>query len=125
MAATVFGTINFGLTAETGFFAESFTGDYSGQEKYIADGDGDDVAGAFYKPEMTFSIDGAYNTTGSPTWVMGATLTIANIPTHTAFIASYTSGGRVIINSASVGKGNESEERRTIGGVFKPFMSAS
>lgn len=125
MAATTFGTITFGMTAETGFFIESATFDYSVQEKYIADGDGDDVAGAVYKPSMTFSLDGAFETAGSPTWTMGVTLTIANVPAHTAFIASYSSGGRYIINSANVSRGNEAESRRTIGGVFKPFMSAS
>lgn len=123
MAATTFGDITFGMSDEIGFYIESATFDYSVQEKYIADGDGDDVAGAVYKAQMTFSLDGAFKTTGSPVWTMGVTLTIANIPTHTAFIASYTSGGRYIINSASVGRGNEAESRRSIGGVFKPFMA--
>ena len=125
MSATTFGNINFGLTTETGFYAESFTGDYTVQEKYIADGDGDDVAGAVFKPEMSGTIEGAYNTTGSPTWVMGGTITVANIPTHTAFINGYTTGGRYIVTGANVGKGNESEERRTINFKFKPFMAAS
>lgn len=125
MAATTFGTITFGMSAETGFFIESATFDYSVSEKYIADADGDDVAGAVFKPQMTFSLDGAFETAGSPTWTMGVTLTIANIPTHSAFIASYSSGGRYIINSAHVARGNEAESRRTIAGVFKPFMSAS
>jgi len=125
MAATTFGNITFGMTAETGFYIESATFDYSVQEKYIADGDGDDVAGAVFKPVMAFSLDGAFETAGSPTWTMGVTLTIANIPTHTAFISGYSSGGRYIITGANVGRGNEAESRRTISGTFKPFMSAS
>jgi hypothetical protein len=122
MAATTFGSITFGIDDETGFYIESATFDYSVSEKYIADGDGDDVAGAVFKPQMTFSLDGAFKTTGSPSWDLGTTITIANIPDHTAFIASYSSGGKYIINSANVARGNESESRRTIGGVFKPFM---
>ena len=123
MSATVIGDITFGITAETGFYIESASFDYSIQEKYIADGDGDDVAGALYKPEMTFSLDGAYKTTGSPTWVLGGAITIANIPTHTAFISGYTSGGRVLVTSVGVTAGNETEQRRAISGVFKPFMT--
>lgn len=124
MAATVIGNINFGLDAETGLFAESISFDPSVQERYIADGDGDHVAGALYGHSATFSIEGAYSTSGSPTWTLGSQLTIANAPTWSAFFSGYSSGGRVILTSANVGLGNESEERRTLGGVFKPFMTA-
>jgi hypothetical protein len=125
MAATVIGTINFGLDAETGFHAESISFDITSQERYIGDGDGDDIAGAIFKVGANFSIEGAYNTTGSPTWTLGSQLVIANAPTWTAFFTGYTSGGRVITTGGNVGLGNESEERRTISGVFKPFMTAS
>jgi hypothetical protein len=125
MAATVIGTINFGLDAETGLFAESISFDATVQERYIADGDGDHVAGALYGHSATFSIEGAFSTSGSPTWTLGSQLTIANAPTWSAFFTGYSSGGRVITTSANVGLGNEAEERRTISGVFKPFMTAS
>lgn len=125
MAATVIGNINFGLDAETGLFAESISFDPSVQERYIADGDGDHVAGALYGHSATFSIEGAYSTSGSPTWTLGSQLSIANAPTWSSFFSGYSSGGRVILTSANVGLGNESEERRTLGGVFKPFMTAS
>jgi hypothetical protein len=125
MPATVIGTINFGLTAETGLFAESVSFDPTVQERYIADADGDHVAGALFGASATFSIEGAFSTSGSPTWTLGSQLTIANAPTWSAFFNTYSTGGRVILTSASVGKGNETEERRTLGGVFKPFMAAS
>jgi hypothetical protein len=125
MAATVIGTINFGLDAETGLFAESISFDPTIQERYIADGDGDHVAGALYGASANFSIEGAFNTSGSPTWTLGSQLTIANAPSWTAFFTGYSSGGRVILTSGNIGLGNESEERRTLGGVFKPFMTAS
>ena len=123
MAATTFGDISFGMTAETGFYIESASFDYSIQEKWIADGDGDDMAGAMFKPEMTGSLDGAYKTTGTPTWTLGVTLTLANTLTHSSFIAGYSSGGKLLINSAGITLGNESEARRSIGLVFKPFMA--
>jgi len=125
MAATVIGTINFGLTAETGLFAESISFDTTVQERYIADADGDHVAGAVYGASASFSIEGAYNTSGSPTWTLGSQLTIASVPTWTVWFSGYTSGGRVILTGGGVGKGNETEERRTLSGVFKPFMTAS
>lgn len=125
MAATVIGNINFGLTAETGLFAESISFDPTIQERYIADADGDHVAGALYGASANFSIEGAYSTSGSPTWTLGSQLTIANAPTWTAWFSGYVSAGRVILTSGNIGKGNEAEERRSLGGVFKPFMTAS
>lgn len=125
MAATTIGTINFGLSAETGLFAESISFDTSVQERYIADGDGDHVAGALYGHSATFSIEGAFSTSGSPTWTLGSQLTIANAPAWASYFTGYSSGGRVILTTASEALGNESEERRTLGGVFKPFMTAS
>jgi hypothetical protein len=125
MAATVIGTINFGLDAETGLFAESISFDPSVQERYIADADGDHVAGALYGASANFSIEGAYSTSGTPTWTLGSQLVIANAPTWTAWFTGYTSGGRVILTSGNIGLSNEAEERRTLGGVFKPFMATT
>lgn len=121
MSATVIGNISFGLTAETGLHAAAITFDYSIQEKWIGDADGDDIAGALFKAGMTFNIEGAFSTTGSPTWTLGSQLVIANIPTHTAYIPGYTSGGRVNLLGVNLTLGNESEQRRTLSGNFKPF----
>lgn len=125
MSATTIGTINFGLSAETGLFAASVSFDGSVQEKWIADADGDPVAGAVYGARATYSIEGAFNTSGSPSWVLGAGPTPANVPTWTAFFASYTTGGRYVETGFNVSKGNESEEGRTISGTFFPFMTGA
>ena len=125
MAATTIGTINFGLDAETGFFAESINFDFSVKERWIADADGDETAGAIFGAAATFSIDGAYSTSGSPTWALGGALTIANAPTWSAWFTGYSSGGRVIVTGGNIGLGNETEERRTVSGVFKPFAAAA
>lgn len=123
MAATVLGAISFGLSAETGLFAESITFDFTAQEKWIADGDGDDVAGAVFKPEMSFTIEGALNTGGAPTWTLGSALAIANAPTYTSYISTGGSG-TVVLLGVSEGLGNESEERRTLTGKYKPFVTS-
>lgn len=125
MAATTIGTINFGLTAETGFFAESVSFDASAQEKWINDADGDPVAGAVFGMRASFSIEGAYNTSGSPTWTLGSNGAPANAPTWTAVFPSYSSGGRYVETGWGSSKGNESEEGRTISGSFFPFMTNS
>lgn len=122
MSASTFGDIEFGIAAETGLYIESATFDFSIQEKYIANGQGDDVAGALFKAESTFSLDGAFKTTGTPSWVLGSALVIANVPDYTDFIPGYVSGGTTIINGANVSLGNETESRRTISGVLKPFL---
>lgn len=124
MAATTFGSISFGMSAETGFYIESMSFDYSLDEKTIQDEQGEAVAGAYFKSKADWSLDGAYKTTGSPTWTMGVVLTIANIPTHTAFIPGYTTGGKVITKGATVTKGNEAEQRRALSGTFWPFMAS-
>lgn len=125
MAATTIGTINFGLTAETGLFAESVSFDFSIQERWIADADGDHTAGGLFGGMATWTIEGAYNTSGSPTWEMGGSITIANAPTMTAFFDGYTTGGRYVVLNPGTSKGNEAEERRTVGGKFFPWMTAS
>lgn len=112
------------MSAETGFYIESMSFDYSLDEKTIQDEQGEAVAGAYFKSKADWSLDGAYKTTGSPTWTMGVVLTIANIPTHTAFIPGYTTGGKVITKGATVTKGNEAEQRRALSGTFWPFMAS-
>lgn len=125
MAATTIGTINFGLTAETGLFASSVSFDFTIQERWITDADGDHVAGGLFGGMGTFNIEGAYNTSGSPTWTLGSQTTVANAPTMTAFFTGYSSGGRYVTLGVGTSKGNEVEEGRTLSGKFFPYMTAS
>ena len=125
MAAQTLGSISFGMVAEVGFFIASASFNYSIDEKTIRDEQGEHVAAGRYGSVMSFSLEGSYKTTGSPNFVLGAALVIANIPTHTSFVPSYTSGGKVSILGADVSLGNEKEQERTLSGKFYTFMAAS
>lgn len=124
MPAQTYGAINFGLSDETGFFINTATFEFSSQEVWTSNAGGDDVAGAVFKQEGTFTLEGALKTSDSPTWTLGTALTIASLPDLTDWIPGYTSGAKVIITSATVSLESEQLEGRTISGVVKPFMAA-
>lgn len=126
MAADTYGPITFGITSETGLFIRSATFDFSAQEVWASDADGDDVAGAVFKHEGTFSLDGIYKTGEAEAWVLGTALTIANLTTAVLqeYIPDYTSGALNIITSVSHSIENEGLQGRSISGIIKPFMGA-
>ena len=126
MAADTYGAINFGITAETGFFIRLANFDFSSQEVWASDADGDDVAGAVFKHEGTFSLDGVYKTGESEVWTLGTSLTIASLANTLLvdMIPGYTTGALNIITSASQTLDNENLEGRSVSGVIKPFMGA-
>ena len=125
MPAQTYGAINFGAQSETGFFLDSASFDFTSQEVWQSDAGGDDVAGAVFKQEGTFTLEGALKTDDSPTWTLGTALTIANLPDLTDWIPGYTSGALSIITGATVNLESEALEMRTISGVIKPFMGAA
>lgn len=125
MPAQTYGAINFGTTDETGFFIDTTTFDFTSQEVWQSDAGGDDVAGAVFKQEGTFSLEGALKTDDSPTWTLGTALTIASLPDLAEFIPGYTTGAISIITGANVSLESEALEMRTISGVIKPFMGAA
>lgn len=123
MAATVYGNINFGISAETGIYAESVDFDSSVQEKWIGDHQGAEIAGATFNPTATWSMSGFLNTGQSLSAVNGATLVLANAIDWTELIGNgYTSGGSSIVTSHKQGLKNDDAESRDLGGVFKPFI---
>ena len=126
MPAETYGAINFGLTDETGFYIDSASFDWSAQEVWTSDAGGDDVAGAVFKQEGTFTLEGVLKTDDSPTWTLGINLTIASLSDEmiASMIPGYTSGALTIVTAASFSLENEQLEGRTISGVIKPFMSA-
>ena len=126
MPAETYGDINFALTDEDGFYIRSATFDWSAQEVWASNSGGDDVAGAVFKHEGTFSLDGVFKTSDSPTWTLGSALTIANLANTmiVEMIPGYTTGALTIITSASQSLENEQLEGRSVSGVIKPFMEA-
>lgn len=125
MPAQTYGDVSFGLTDETGFYINSATFDFTSQEVWVSDAGGDDVAGAVFKQEATFTLEGAYKTSDSPTWTLGTALTIASLPDLTEWIPTYTSGALTIIMGGTVSLSSEELEARTITGTIKPFLGAA
>lgn len=126
MPADTYGAVNFGLSTEEGFYIESASFDFSAQELWHANTSGDDVVGAVFKHEGTFSLEGPYKTDDTESWVLGTVLTVANLADAdlVALIPGYTTGASYIITGANINLGNEQLEGRTISGVIKPFLAA-
>lgn len=125
MAATVYGTGTFGLTAQTGLFIDSFEEDFSSQSKFIPDADGDDTAGTIYKPEVSWSMSGFDDTGGAVETTLGATITLTNASTMTDFIPGYTTGGQTLVLGVKSAGQVEDHLKLDLSGVFKPFLGAA
>lgn len=123
MAATVHGSINFSLSDETGLYVESVEAEVNSQFREIVSAGGEITAGANFRHAGTFSMEGAFKTTGSPDWDLGSALTITNTFDITSWVDGYTSGAKFITLGVGNTKGAESEERRTISGNFYPFLA--
>lgn len=124
MSATTHGSINFSLTDETGLYTESINQELSIQVREIPSGGGETIAAAFYKHGGTFSMEGALKTSGSPSWLLASSLTLANVTSITSSVVSgYSSGAKFKILSYGVNLGAETEERRTISGNIYPFLA--
>ena len=122
MSATTYGDINFSLSDETGLYTESVTEEMGAQERQIPSGGGEVVAAAFFKHEGTFSLDGAIKTTEAPTWDLGGPLTIAN-SVGLENLAPGATAAKFIITGVSSTLGAETEERRNVSGVIRPFLA--
>lgn len=129
MPADTYGAVRFGLTDETGFYIDSVSIDFSAQEVWTSDAQGDDVAGAVFKHEGTFSLEGAVKTEGDPTWTLGTALVIASFVEARLeeFLPGYaaaTDTALNIITGANISLASEQLEMTTISGVIKPYMGA-
>ena len=125
MSATTYGDITFSLSDETGLYTETVSEDMSCQEREIASGGGEVIAGAFFKHTGTFSMEGALKTTDSPTWTLATALTLGNSVDLASEVTGYTSGAKFVISSNSASLGAEAEERRTVSGKIYPFLAAA
>jgi len=126
MPAVVYGTIGWGLTAETGLYAESVEFDTGIDAVWIGGPTGDDVAGATFNSSATFTVTGFTNTSGALGAKTGAAITLANaIAWNTVVGHGYASGGQTIIESVKTGLNVKQAQSRDVSGVFKPFMAAA
>ena len=124
MSATTHGAINFSLDDETGLYTESVSFDMSNKVLEIPSAGAEIVAGAFYGHTGTFSLNGALKTSGSPSWDLGSTLTVANTVAIEEYVPGYTSGVKYKITSAGVTLGAEAAEGRTVSGNIYPFLAS-
>lgn len=126
MAATVYGDINFGLSAETGLFVATVDHEATISEKWIPDEQGAEVAGATFNPIGSWSMQGVLNTGEALTAKLGAALVLANVVDWSELIDNgYTTGGTTYINSHKVGLKNDDAETRDIAGGFRPFVATA
>ena len=96
------------------------------QEREIASGGGEIIAGAFYRHTGTFSMEGALKTSDLPvTWTLSAALILANSVDLSADVEGYTSGATFVLSNSGATLGAEAEERRTISGKVYPFLAAA
>lgn len=124
MSATTYGSINFSVSDETALYTETVSEEMTSQFREIVSGGGEIVAGANFRHQGTFSMEGALKTSGSPSWDLGTALTLANTVDLSTLVSGYTSGAKFIILSNSASQGAEAEERRTISGNVYPFLAA-
>lgn len=125
MAATIYGLGTWGITAQTGLYIQSMEYDFSVQEKYIPDTDGDDTAGSLYKPEATWSMNGFERTDAAVETSLAATIVLANMVTIADFVTGYTSGAITLITGAKLANAAEEFQSLDLSGKIKPFLSAA
>lgn len=122
MAATVHGNVNFGLVAETGLYANSVDFDIQLSEKWVTNHEAEDVAGAIYNANVTFSLTGAKRTDESISAVLGASITLANAIDFSDYISGYTSGGLTFLSGVKPSLKSDDFEMLDLTGTFKPWI---
>lgn len=125
MAATVHGDVTHGAAAESGMFIQSADFDIKAEEKWIADEDGDDVAGALYNIQATFSLSGVKKVGEAINAKIAAAFTAANAVTYSDYITGYTTGGLTYVSNVKLPIKNDDFEMLDLSGGFKPSVSVA
>jgi hypothetical protein len=121
--ATVYGDSVWGITAETGMYAQSFDFDLNIDEEWLPDEDGDEVAGALFNEKGTFTLNGFEKSSGFPA-VLGASITLANAIDSDDFISGDASGATTICTGLKRSRGSRAHRAVDCSGVYKPFLGA-
>ncbi|MGJ8677224.1 MAG: hypothetical protein ACSHX0_06885 [Akkermansiaceae bacterium] len=125
MSATVHGSVNFGLVAETGLYASSVDFDMTQQEKWIGNGEGEDVAGALYNGSATFSMSGVKKVGETLSAVLGSSIVLANAIDFSDYFSGYVSGGLTYLKDVKSSLKSDDFETLDLTGGFKPFVVTS
>lgn len=121
--ATVYGDAIWGITAESGMYAQSFDFDLSVDEEWLPDEDGNDVAGTLFNDKGTFTLNG-FEKTGGFSAVLGASIALANSIDSDAFIAGDASSATTITTGLKRSRGTRAHRAVDVSGIYKPFIGA-
>lgn len=103
--ATQFGTLSsFGLTSQTGVIQYGNTWTYSDKQKFLLDGDGDDIGSTHYGERIEGTITGYIPSSGAYAGTLAATISLTDTPTD--FLKGAI-GSNYIVNGVTVTKSNE------------------
>lgn len=122
MAATVYGDGEWSMLDEVGLYAQSFEYDMSIQEFYIPGVSSEDVAGATFGQEASFTINGFIKTTETLTAKLGVAITVANAVEFADYMEGYTTGGQSFLTGIKQGGEVRNFQSLDLTGKFKPFL---
>ena len=124
MAATIYGDGIWGMEDETGLYAQNFDYDFSIQEVMISGVSSEDVAGALFGQEASFSLSGFLKDSVAFSGTLGASLVGANAVDMSDFVKGYTTGGQTYITGLKPGGEVRNFQTLDVSGKFKPFLAA-
>ena len=125
MAATIYGDISYGMSAETGMFVESADFDTNIESVWIPDEQGADVAGATFNAAGTFTLSGFLSTVSPFSALTGAAVTIANEITWSDVIdGTPGAGATLIVESVKNTLNHKNAEALEVSGIYKPWLEA-
>ncbi len=110
---------------ETGMYAQSFDYDFSIQEMYISGVSSEDVAGALFGQEATFSLNGFMKDSSTFPAALGASITLANAVDFSDYLSGYSTGGQTFITGLKPGGEVRNFKTLDVSGKFKPFLASA
>jgi len=123
MAATIYGDGVWSMEDETGLYAQSFDYDFSVQEMFISGVSSEDVAGALFGQEASFSLNGFLKESVTFGATLGAALVLANAVDMTDYVKGYTTGGQTFVTGLKPGGEVRNFQTLDVSGKFKPFLA--
>jgi hypothetical protein len=121
--AKVYGDSVWGISSESGMYAQSFDFDLSVDENFLPDENGNEVAGALFNEKGTFTLNG-FEKTGGFSAVLGSSIAMSNAIDASGFITGDISGALTLVTGLKRSRGSRAHRAVDASGVFKPFLGA-
>ena len=125
MAATIYGDGVWSMEDETGLYAQNFDYDFSIQEVWIPGISSEDVAGALFGQEASWSLNGFLKSSEAFGSTLGAAIALANAVDATDYVKGYVSGGQTFVTGLKPGGETRNFQTLDMSGKFKPFLAAA